>query len=96
MFQYFKVLHFTVNKYNTCFTYLRLQSEAGRFQCEVSALRWVCTENVSFKYQFNSWETYNQMLDNVNCKQGGPLLNIKDIRGKIDEMYVPHWTCKGE
>ncbi|XP_029927441.1 NACHT, LRR and PYD domains-containing protein 1a-like [Myripristis murdjan] len=69
----------------------RLQSTAGGFECSVSALRWVCDNNVSFQYQFGSWDRHMERL--AAYRPAGPLLDIKVISGKLREVYLPHWIC---
>eukprot|EP00064_Thunnus_orientalis_P014119 superscaffoldBa00002413_g14160 len=71
----------------------RMQSEAGRFKCSVSGLRWVCKKKVSFTYQFKSWEEHWQKLNMVHCKPGGPLMDITVTDGELDEVHLPHWVC---
>uniref|UniRef100_A0A3B4X275 CARD domain-containing protein n=1 Tax=Seriola lalandi dorsalis TaxID=1841481 RepID=A0A3B4X275_SERLL len=70
-----------------------LQSEAGRFECSVSALRWVCKETVSLEYQFVSWEGHMERMKSMQYKPAGPLMNITVNAGKLDEVYLPHWIC---
>nr|XP_033465968.1 NACHT, LRR and PYD domains-containing protein 12-like isoform X1 [Epinephelus lanceolatus] len=70
-----------------------LQSEAGRFECRVSALRWVCKEKVSFKYQFCSWEELGERPSCMDYMQAGPLLDITVTAGKLEEVHLPHWVC---
>ncbi|XP_071325380.1 uncharacterized protein [Trachinotus anak] len=70
-----------------------LQSEAGHFECSVSALRWVCKEKVSLKYQFFSWEGHMERMESRQYMAAGPLMNITVIAGKLDEAYLPHWIC---
>ncbi|KAI3376232.1 hypothetical protein L3Q82_016740 [Scortum barcoo] len=70
-----------------------LQSEAGGFECSVSALRWVCKEKVSFEYQFCSWDEH---MSRPSCKDympAGPLLDITVTAGKLEEVHLPHWIC---
>ncbi|KAM6952838.1 caspase recruitment domain-containing protein 8-like isoform 2-T3 [Lycodopsis pacificus] len=70
-----------------------LRSEAGRFQCSVSGLRWVCKEKVSFTYQFGSWEEHMKRMETVHYIPGGPLLDITVVAGELDEAHLPHWIC---
>ncbi|XP_074508767.1 uncharacterized protein LOC141778417 [Sebastes fasciatus] len=70
-----------------------LQSEAGNFECGVSGLRWVCKQKVSFKYQFCSWEEPMKRMESIKYMAAGPLIDIKVIAGKLDEVYLPHWIC---
>ncbi|XP_050931905.1 uncharacterized protein LOC108899588 isoform X2 [Lates calcarifer] len=70
-----------------------LQSEAGNFECSVSALRWVCKEKVSLKYQFWSWEGHMERMASRRYMPAGPLMDISVISGKLDEVYLPHWIC---
>ncbi|XP_067456885.1 golgin subfamily A member 4-like isoform X3 [Thunnus thynnus] len=70
-----------------------LQSEAGKFECSVSDLRWVCEEKVSFKYQFWSWEEHMERMESLQYMPAGPLLDITVIAGKLNEVYLPHWIC---
>lgn len=75
---------------------LSLQSEAGNFECSVSALRWVCKEKVSLKYQFWSWEGHMERMASRRYMPAGPLMDISVISGKLDEVYLPHWICVGK
>ncbi|GLD53087.1 uncharacterized protein AKAME5_000587800 [Lates japonicus] len=70
-----------------------LQSEAGNFECSVSALRWVCKEKVSLKYQFWSWEGHMERMESRRYMPAGPLMDVSVISGKLDEVYLPHWIC---
>ncbi|XP_042371716.1 NACHT, LRR and PYD domains-containing protein 1 homolog, partial [Plectropomus leopardus] len=70
-----------------------LQSDAGRFECTVSALRWVCKEKVSFKYQFCSWEDHSERPLCIGYMPAGPLLDITVKAGKFEEVHLPHWIC---
>ncbi|XP_050928185.1 NACHT, LRR and PYD domains-containing protein 1b allele 5 isoform X2 [Lates calcarifer] len=70
-----------------------LQSEAGKFECSISGLRWVCKEKVCFKYHFGFWEEHMGRLETMKYIPGGPLLDITVISGKLDEVYLPHWIC---
>ncbi|XP_067456890.1 centromere-associated protein E-like isoform X2 [Thunnus thynnus] len=70
-----------------------LQSEEGKFECSVSGLRWVCEEKVSIKYQFWSWEEHMERMESLQYMPAGPLLDIKVIAGKLNEVYLPHWIC---
>ncbi|XP_051276516.1 NACHT, LRR and PYD domains-containing protein 1b allele 5 isoform X2 [Dicentrarchus labrax] len=69
------------------------QSEAGKFECSVSGLRWVCNEKISLKYQFGFWEEHKERLETMQYIAGGPLLDITVTAGKLDEVYLPHWIC---
>ncbi|XP_049424536.1 NACHT, LRR and PYD domains-containing protein 1b allele 2-like isoform X2 [Epinephelus fuscoguttatus] len=73
-----------------------LQSDAGRFECSVSALRWVCKEKVSFKYQFCSWEELGERPSCMDYMPAGPLLDITVTAGKLEEVHLPHWVCVDE
>ncbi|XP_049923701.1 sterile alpha motif domain-containing protein 9-like isoform X4 [Epinephelus moara] len=73
-----------------------LQSDAGRFECSVSALRWVCKEKVSFKYQFCSWEEHMRRPSCMDHMPAGPLLDITITAGKLEEVHLPHWVCVDE
>ncbi|XP_044038950.1 sterile alpha motif domain-containing protein 9-like isoform X2 [Siniperca chuatsi] len=68
-----------------------LQSEAGHYECSVSALRWVCKEEVSFRYQFCSWEELRDRPSCMNYMPAGPLLDITVTAGKLEEVHLPHW-----
>ncbi|XP_029310694.1 NACHT, LRR and PYD domains-containing protein 1a-like isoform X2 [Cottoperca gobio] len=69
------------------------QSDAGRFECSESALRWVCKEKVIFKYQFCSWDEHMKRPSCVDYMPAGPLLDITLTSGKIEEVHLPHWIC---
>ncbi|XP_049923705.1 NACHT, LRR and PYD domains-containing protein 1b allele 2 isoform X8 [Epinephelus moara] len=73
-----------------------LQSGAGRFECSVSALRWICKEKVSFKYQFCSWEEHMRRPSCMDYMPAGPLLDITVTAGKLEEVHLPHWVCVDE
>ncbi|XP_026172664.1 NACHT, LRR and PYD domains-containing protein 1b allele 5-like [Mastacembelus armatus] len=68
-----------------------LQSGAGNFECSVSGLRWVCKNQVGFKYQFYSWEEHVERMESIQYMPAGPLIDIRVIAGKFDEVYLPHW-----
>ncbi|XP_062295139.1 NACHT, LRR and PYD domains-containing protein 1 homolog [Scomber scombrus] len=70
-----------------------LQSEAGRFECRVSNLQWVCKEKVSFKYQFGTLPEYMERTERLGYMPAGPILDITVISGKLNEVYLPHWIC---
>ncbi|KAF1378111.1 hypothetical protein PFLUV_G00186710 [Perca fluviatilis] len=72
---------------------LSFQCDAGRFECSVSALRWVCEEKLSFRYQFCSWEEHRVRLSATTYMPAGPLLNITVTAGKMEEVHLPHWIC---
>lgn len=78
------------------FPRLSLQSEAGRFECSVSDLRWVCKEQVSFKYRLCSWEDHMERMESIEYMPAGPLIDITVIAGKLFEVYLPHWICIGK
>ncbi|KAF1378112.1 hypothetical protein PFLUV_G00186720 [Perca fluviatilis] len=69
------------------------QCDAGHFECSVSALRWVCEEKLSFRYQFCSWEEHRVRLSATTYMPAGPLLNITVTAGKMEEVHLPHWIC---
>ncbi|XP_051256922.1 sterile alpha motif domain-containing protein 9 isoform X2 [Dicentrarchus labrax] len=68
-----------------------LQSEAGCYECRVSALRWACKEKVSIRYQFCSWEENIRKPVCMDYMPAGPLLDITVTEGKVEETYLPHW-----
>ncbi|KAK9514205.1 hypothetical protein VZT92_027688 [Zoarces viviparus] len=70
-----------------------LQSEAGHFECSVSGLRWICKGKVSFKYQFCSVEEHMERINSMQYMPAGPLMNIRVLAGKLDEVHLPHWIC---
>ncbi|KAK5614059.1 hypothetical protein CRENBAI_011777 [Crenichthys baileyi] len=70
-----------------------LQSEAGRFECCVSGLRWVCKEMVDFKYRFCSWDGHMERMESRGFMPAGPLMNISLITGRMLEVFLPHWIC---
>ncbi|KAM7421387.1 hypothetical protein PAMA_015494 [Pampus argenteus] len=70
-----------------------LQSEAGKFECSVSGLRWVSNDTVGFKYQFLSWEKHMDRIESLQYMPAGPLLDITVTAGKLNEVYLPHWIC---
>eukprot|EP00063_Salmo_salar_P037124 XP_014011959.1 PREDICTED: sterile alpha motif domain-containing protein 9-like [Salmo salar] len=68
----------------------------GRYECRVSGLRWVCKTHVNLKYQFSSWEPHRAMVKSLGYKQGGPLLDVTVIAGKLEEVHLPHFACFGD
>ncbi|XP_020359573.2 sterile alpha motif domain-containing protein 9-like [Oncorhynchus kisutch] len=71
-------------------------SPAGRYECRVSGLRWVCKDHVSLQYQFSSWEPHSAMMKSLGYKQGGPLLDVTIIAGELEEVHLPHFACFGD
>ncbi|XP_074523024.1 NACHT, LRR and PYD domains-containing protein 1 homolog [Halichoeres trimaculatus] len=70
-----------------------LQSETGNYECSVSGLRWVCEEEVSFQYHFCSWGGHMERMESIKYMPAGPLIDIKVITGRLNEVYLPHWIC---
>ncbi|XP_074538984.1 uncharacterized protein LOC141800390 [Halichoeres trimaculatus] len=70
-----------------------LQSETGNYECSVSGLRWVCEEEVSFQYHFRSWGGHMERMESIKYMPAGPLIDIKVITGRLNEVYLPHWIC---
>ncbi|MEQ2288610.1 hypothetical protein AMECASPLE_024425 [Ameca splendens] len=70
-----------------------LQSEAGRFECSVSGLRWVCKEKVNFRYRFYSWDGHMVRMESRGYRPAGPLMDIAVLTGKMMEVQLPHWIC---
>ncbi|XP_038586830.1 NACHT, LRR and PYD domains-containing protein 1 homolog [Micropterus salmoides] len=68
-----------------------LQSKAGQYECSVSALRWVCKDKASFKYQFCSWDEQREKPSCMDYMPAGPLLDIKVTAGNFEELHLPHW-----
>lgn len=68
-------------------------SAAGHYECILSGLRWVCESKVSLRYQFSSWEPHMATLNNMRFEEGGPLLDITMISGKLEEIHLPHFVC---
>ncbi|XP_023827076.1 NACHT, LRR and PYD domains-containing protein 1 homolog isoform X2 [Salvelinus sp. IW2-2015] len=73
----------------------RLESIAGRYECRISGLRWVCERKVTLLYHFSSWDPHRAVLQSMGYRQGGPLLDIKIIEGKLKEVHLPHFLCFG-
>ncbi|XP_070849867.1 NACHT, LRR and PYD domains-containing protein 1 homolog [Chaetodon trifascialis] len=82
-------VHPEVSRADEVHTY-RLQSEAGMYECSVSALRWVCKERVSFRYQFRSWQEHTKKPLCMDYMPAGPLLDITVTAGEIEEVHLPH------
>ncbi|XP_076580796.1 sterile alpha motif domain-containing protein 9-like isoform X2 [Chaetodon auriga] len=85
-------LHPEVSRADEVHTY-SLQSEAGKYECSVSALRWVCKERVSFQYQFRSWQEHMKRPQCIDYMPAGPLLDITVTDGEIEEVHLPHCIC---
>ncbi|XP_029522359.2 NACHT, LRR and PYD domains-containing protein 1 homolog isoform X2 [Oncorhynchus nerka] len=73
----------------------RLESIAGRYECTISGLRWVCESKVTLLYHFSSWDPHRALLQSMGYRQAGPLLDIKIIEGKLKEVHLPHFACFG-
>ncbi|XP_020346918.1 NACHT, LRR and PYD domains-containing protein 1b allele 3 isoform X2 [Oncorhynchus kisutch] len=73
----------------------RLESIAGRYECTISGLRWVCESKVTLLYHFSSWDPHRAVLQSMGYRQAGPLLDIKIIEGKLKEVHLPHFACFG-
>ncbi|XP_034053504.1 uncharacterized protein LOC117533719 [Gymnodraco acuticeps] len=81
-----------VNRVDEVQTY-SLQSDAGNYECSVSGLRWVCKEEVSFKYKFLSWEEHMRSPVCKDYMPAGPLMDITVTTGQIEEVHLPHSVC---
>ncbi|KAI9546291.1 hypothetical protein NQZ68_028708 [Dissostichus eleginoides] len=81
-----------VNRVDEVQTY-SLQSDAGNYECSVSGLRWVCKEEVSFKYKFLSWEEHMKSPVCKDYMPAGPLMDITVTTGEIEEVHLPHRVC---
>ncbi|XP_041723850.1 NACHT, LRR and PYD domains-containing protein 1 homolog [Coregonus clupeaformis] len=68
-------------------------SAAGHYECSLSGLRWVCESKVSLRYQFSSWELHRTTLKKMRLEEGGPLMDITMISGKLEEIHLPHFVC---
>ncbi|XP_015245453.1 PREDICTED: uncharacterized protein LOC107094396 isoform X1 [Cyprinodon variegatus] len=69
-----------------------LQSEAGRFECSVSGLRWFCQEKVAFRYRFCSWDGHMERMESRGYRPAGPLMDITVSTGTMLEVQLPHWV----
>ncbi|XP_072525725.1 NACHT, LRR and PYD domains-containing protein 1 homolog isoform X2 [Salminus brasiliensis] len=73
----------------------RVSSPAGRYQCSVSGLRWVCDGDVSLKYHFADWASYREDLRRMQFEPCGPLMDITVVSGVLTEAHLPHFACLG-
>uniref|UniRef100_A0A3Q2GFS1 FIIND domain-containing protein n=1 Tax=Cyprinodon variegatus TaxID=28743 RepID=A0A3Q2GFS1_CYPVA len=69
-----------------------LRSEAGRFECSVSGLRWFCQEKVAFRYRFCSWDGHMERMESRGYRPAGPLMDITVSTGTMLEVQLPHWV----
>uniref|UniRef100_A0A4W5L055 FIIND domain-containing protein n=1 Tax=Hucho hucho TaxID=62062 RepID=A0A4W5L055_9TELE len=76
-------------------TMFRHRTPKGSYECTVSGLRWLCERDVILKYHFRNWEPYSQLLKDMQCTQGGPLLDITMELGELEEVHLPHCVCLG-
>ncbi|XP_072526054.1 sterile alpha motif domain-containing protein 9-like isoform X2 [Salminus brasiliensis] len=72
-----------------------VSSPAGRYQCSVSGLRWVCDGDVGLKYHFADWASYKEDLRRMQFEPCGPLMDITVVSGVLTEAHLPHFACLG-
>lgn len=72
-----------------------LSSASGSYQCSKSGVRWVCAGKVTLQYCYVNWGKFREDLAKRQYKPMGPLMDIKVLSGKLDEVHLPHFMCIG-
>ncbi|XP_063077097.1 NACHT, LRR and PYD domains-containing protein 1 homolog [Engraulis encrasicolus] len=72
-----------------------LRSAAGSYECSESSLRWSCGGPVTLQYRFMDWYMFTEELARMQCSPAGPLMDIKLMSGKLEEIHLPHFLCLG-
>ncbi|XP_063077267.1 NACHT, LRR and PYD domains-containing protein 3-like isoform X2 [Engraulis encrasicolus] len=70
-----------------------LSSVAGRYECSESSLRWSCVGPVTLQYRFMDWQIFAGELVHMQYSPAGPLMDIKLMSGKLEEIHLPHFLC---
>ncbi|XP_056336798.1 NACHT, LRR and PYD domains-containing protein 1 homolog isoform X2 [Danio aesculapii] len=74
----------------------RISTQAGRFQCSRTRMRWVCDVDVTIHYREVDGHFLNAELERLQCERVAPVLDVNVISGKLEEAHLPHYMCLAE
>ncbi|XP_051769510.1 NACHT, LRR and PYD domains-containing protein 1 homolog [Ctenopharyngodon idella] len=75
---------------------LRISTQAGRFECSRTRMRWVCAGDVTLQYRAVDGHFLSAELKRLQCERIGPVIDVTVISGKLEEAHLPHYACLAE
>ncbi|XP_048020088.1 NACHT, LRR and PYD domains-containing protein 1 homolog isoform X3 [Megalobrama amblycephala] len=74
----------------------RISTQAGRFECSRTRMRWVCSGDVTLQYRAVDGHFLSAELERLQCERIGPVIDVTVISGKLEEAHLPHYACLAE
>ncbi|XDV27970.1 hypothetical protein PO909_031408 [Leuciscus waleckii] len=74
----------------------RISTQAGRFECRRTRMRWVCAGDVTLQYRAVDGRFLSEELERLQCERIGPVIDVTVISGKLEEAHLPHYACLAE
>ncbi|CAM4588296.1 unnamed protein product [Leuciscus chuanchicus] len=74
----------------------RISTQAGRFECSRTRMRWVCAGDVTLQYRAVDGRFLSEELERLQCERIGPVIDVTVISGKLEEAHLPHYACLAE
>ncbi|KAK9980090.1 hypothetical protein ABG768_013487 [Culter alburnus] len=74
----------------------RISTQAGRFECSRTRMRWVCAGDVTLQYRQVDGRFLSAELERLQCERIGPVIDVTVISGKLEEAHLPHYACLAE
>ncbi|XP_048019711.1 NACHT, LRR and PYD domains-containing protein 1 homolog [Megalobrama amblycephala] len=74
----------------------RISTQAGRFECSRTRMRWVCSGDVILQYRAVDGHFLSAELERLQCERIGPVIDVTVISGKLEEAHLPHYACLAE
>ncbi|XP_048020095.1 NACHT, LRR and PYD domains-containing protein 1 homolog isoform X2 [Megalobrama amblycephala] len=74
----------------------RISTQAGRFECSRTRMRWVCSGDVTLQYCAVDGRFLSAELERLQCERIGPVIDVIVISGKLEEAHLPHYACLAE
>ncbi|XP_051769468.1 NACHT, LRR and PYD domains-containing protein 1 homolog [Ctenopharyngodon idella] len=74
----------------------RISTQAGRFECSRTRMRWVCAGDVTLQYRAVDGRFLSAELKRLQCERIGPVIDVTVISGKLEEAHLPHYACLAE
>ncbi|XP_048019697.1 NACHT, LRR and PYD domains-containing protein 1 homolog [Megalobrama amblycephala] len=74
----------------------RISTQAGRFECSRTRMRWVCSGDVILQYRQVDGRFLSAELERLQCERIGPVIDVSVISGKLEEAHLPHYACLAE
>ena len=65
----------------------------GSYECTVSGLRWMCTDEVTLQYRLADPELFKAELAMLQYTPIGPLMDIRVLSGELAETHLRHFAC---